>query len=181
MFTNTQESVCALVMTAAYFIPRTRRLNSKCTIHPLDALLPHEIARFFSAWYWFKLYVLSYHSQGDGLRQTLAAELKSMKYVQVTVYLDIIAFLHNDLVREQAMKSGIMEINFDVTGETYIACDWYEARAEWNDLWGNIVARHNELEPVVLDMQPTIDGCSDVCDGEGNCKPRGENKGIWEV
>ena len=181
MFTNTQESVCALVMAATYFIPRTRRLSSRCTIHPLDALLPHEIARFLSAWYWFKLYVLSYHIWGDGLRQTLAAELKSMSCVQVTVYLGIINFLFNGLESEQGRKFGIIEINVDLTSETYIASDWYEARKEWDDLRNNIIARHCELETLVIDTQPMLEGCSDVCDGEGNCKPRSENQGTWEV
>ena len=185
MLTNTQESVCALVMAATYFIPRTRRLNSRCTIHPLDALLPHEITRFFSAWYWFKLYVLSYHHRGDRLRQTLAAELKSMTCVQVTVYLGIISFLFNRLEKEQARKFGIMEINEDLTyesGETPAEWyDWYEARKEWEELIDNIIERYGELEALIDDMQPMVQGCSDVCNGEGICKPRGENMGIWEV
>ena len=181
MFTNTQESVRALVMAATYFIPRTRRMDSKCTIHPLDALLPHEIARFFSAWYWFKLYVLSYHSRGDGLRQTLAAELKSMNYVQVIVYLGVINFLFNGLEEEQARKFGIMELIVDLTYETHVAADWYDAHKEWKDLRDNIIARYRELETLIVDMEPMLEGCCDVCDEEGNCKPRGENKGIWEL
>ena len=104
-----------------------------------------------------------------------------MNYVQVTVYLGIISFLFNSLEEEQAMKFGIKEINIGLTDETYIAADWYEVRKEWKDLGDNILARHNELETVVNGMQPMLEGCSDVCDGEGNCKPRAENKGIWEV
>ena len=104
-----------------------------------------------------------------------------MNCVQVTVYLGIINFLFNGLEEEQARKFGIMEMTVDLTHETYIAADWYEARKEWDDLRDNIIARHCELETLVSDMQPMLEGCSDVCDGEGNCKPRGENKGIWEV
>ena len=104
-----------------------------------------------------------------------------MNFVQVTVYLGIIQFLSNNLEREQARKSGIMEMDVDLTYETYIADHFYEERAEWVDLWHNIIARHHELETLVVDMQPMIEGCSDVCDGEGTCKLRGENKGIWEV
>ena len=184
MFTNTQESVYALVMAATYFIPRTRRLSSRCIIHPLDALLPHEIERFFSAWYWFKLYVLSYHVCGDGLRQTLVAELRSMNCVRVIVYLGIINFLFNGLEKVQARSFGIMEISTDLTKKLFLAfdrSDWYEVRKEWDDLRNNIIARHCELETMVIDMQPMLEGCADVCDGEGNCKPRGENQGTWEV
>ena len=184
LFTNTQESVRALVMAAAHFISHTRRLDSKCTIHPLDALLPHEIARFFSAWYWFKLYILSYKSRDDELRQTLAAELKSMNYVQVAVYLDIINFLLYDLDEVQGAKFGIMYHTIDLTYEDYNAADWYEVRDEWEILRKHIIVRHFELETLLVergDMPPMLEGCCDVCYGEGNCKPRGENKGIWEV
>ena len=181
MFTNTQESVRALVMAATWFLPAARCLNSKCTIHPVDALLPHEIARFFSAWYWFKLYVLSYHIRGDGLRQTLAAELKSMNCVQFTVYFGIITFLINGLEKEQARKFGIMELTIDFTYDPCVATSRYEARKEWVDLWDKIIARDRELETLVVDMETMLEGCCDFCDGEGNCKPRGENKGIWEV
>ena len=177
MFTNTQESVRALIGAATYFIPRTRRLDSKCTIHPLDALLPHEIARFFNAWCWFKLYVLVYRSWDLGLRQTLAAELKSMNNVQVTAYLKILNFLSNGLESGQAAILGIV----DPVYGTYNANDWYETRGEWRDLRARVVARHCELETPVFDMRPMLEGCSDVCDGKGNCKPRGENMGIWEV
>lgn len=104
-----------------------------------------------------------------------------MNCVQVTVYLGIINFLFNCLEEEEARKFGIKEITVDLTNETYIAADWYEARKEWEDLRGSIIERYSELETLVIDMQPMLDGCSDVCDGKGNCKPRGENKGIWEV
>lgn len=104
-----------------------------------------------------------------------------MNCVQVTVYLGIINFLFNGLEEEQARKFGIKEITVDLTHETYIAADWYEARKEWDDLRDNIIARHCELETLVVDMQPMLEGYSDVCDGQGNCKPRDENKGIWAV
>ena len=104
-----------------------------------------------------------------------------MDCVQVTVYLGIINFLFNGLEQEQAQKFGIMEMTVDLTYETYIAADWYEARKEWDVLRDSIIARHCELETLVINVQPMLEGCSDVCDGEGNCKPRGENQGIWEV
>lgn len=122
--TNTQDFVCALVMAAAYFIPLTPRVDSKCTIHPSDALLPHEIARFFSAWYWFKLFVLSYHTRGNGPQQTLAAELKSMDCVQLTLYLSIINSLYNDLEVEQASKFGIKYLDEDMEYETCVSIVW---------------------------------------------------------
>ena len=99
-----------------------------------------------------------------------------MNCVQVTVYLGIINFLINDLEEERARKFGIVEIFVDLTG---IAVEWYEARKEWDYLRDDIIARH--CEPLISDMQPMLKGCSDICDGEGNCKPRGENKGIWEI
>ena len=116
-----------------------------------------------------------------------------MTCVQVTVYLRIIVFLFNRLEKEQARKFGIVEINADFTYESaetpadwydwYEAReeDWYKARKEWEDLIDNIIERHGELETLIYDMQPMVEGCSDVCNGEGNCKPRGENMGIWEV
>ena len=181
MFTDMQDSVRALIMAAAHFIPLTRHLDSKCTIHPSDALPPHEIARFLSAWYWFKLYVLSYHPQGDGLRRTLAAELKSMNYLQITVYLRILIFLHNDLDEVEASKFGIMDMDYDLEYETCVPADWWESRKEWTDLWHNIATRHAELKMMANDLQPMLQGCSDVCHGQGNCKPRDKDKGIWEI
>ena len=104
-----------------------------------------------------------------------------MNFVKVTVYLGIISFLFSGLEKEQARKFGIMEINVDLTYETYIAADRYEARKEWDDLKDSIIARHWELEVMFNNKWPMLEGYSDVCDGKGNCKPRDENKGIWEV
>ena len=104
-----------------------------------------------------------------------------MNCVQFTVYFGIITFLLNGLEKEQARKFGIMELTVDFTYETCVTTGRYEARKEWDDLWDNIIARDRELETLVVDMELVLEGCCDACDGEGNCKPRGEDKGIWEV
>ena len=104
-----------------------------------------------------------------------------MNCVQVTVYLGIIDFLINGLEREQAEKFGIREMTEDLTKVTYIAYDSYVVRTEWDELRDGVIARYCELKPLVNDMGPMLEGCCDICDGEGNCKPRGENKEIWEL
>ena len=168
-------------MAAAHFIPVARCLDSKCTIHSPRRSPASRDCTLFNAWYWLKLYVLSYHLQDDGLRQTLAAELESMNYVQLTGYLCIIFVLHNDLEVKRARNFGNEDVEENTGCETCESGYPWKARTEWCDLSFHFIARYAELGFPAIDWQLVLEAWPEICHGEGNCKPRGKDKGTWEM
>ena len=56
----------------------------------------------------------------------------------------------------------------DLECEICVPADWWEARKEWTDLRHNIVVRYRELEMTANNLQPMLEGCSDVWGEEGD-------------
>lgn len=104
-----------------------------------------------------------------------------MNAVQLTVYLCILNFLFSDLEVEQASTLGIKDLDENAEYESSVLVEWWRARKEWNDLRHDVIVRHDELEIPAQLEEWVNEGWFEACRGEGNCKPRGKEKGIWEL
>ena len=173
---NTHDAARVLVLATARFFPQARSTESSCACHPAAELSIHECERVLSSWYWFKLYNVSYHLPREGLRRKLDMELARMNLQQLFTYSQMMTFLCEFMDWDMMEKLGIDDADHDQRElGTCQFPDWQETRWNVTQAWlDKDEARDDEWDW-------PVQGFCDKCDGKGNCKPREQGKGLWDL
>ena len=174
MYLNAHDAARVLVLATAHFFPRARTAGFDCEFHPTAEPTLHECERLIYCWYWYKLYVISYHAPRDGLRRALDQELSGMGFLQLVVYSMISRFLSNHMDRQAMEDLGIEDPDHDQRKlGTNPVSNWDDALSNFNDVYlKSYLAVEKWYSPIT--------GFCDMCNGEGNCKPRGPGLGLWD-
>lgn len=178
---NTPDAARVLVLLAMNCLRPARDGIRVCDVHPRDSLLPHEQARALSNWYFFKTYVLSYHLPRDGsLRRDLDAEFRDMSTARLCSLLDMHTTL-GDNVNDDVMEAlGIQDPS---PNNLQHGLSRHPEYVDWEDLFENLCNHCQRVEKIDGEgydaAQESLAGCCDIC--RGNCKPREQGKGLWEL
>ena len=154
-------------------IQRARSAKKLCTVHSRDSFSVHEQSRLLSAWYFLKLYVLSYHTPDDGLRKQLDEELKNFDIAQLYVYLTIVIRICKSTEHMATERLSIRSPDPDLPDARLV---WQVLDDDWENCWVNLLIEYGRRNRTHAHkahyVAKAVHMFLNRCEVEDSCNPR---------